>query len=137
QEGDVRARGARRGKARRQAPAGRLTRLLVPEAAARRALRGGARGHLARRRGEQGDRKSTRLNSSHSQISYAVFCLKKKTKVPVALPASVQADAERHSVHLLDVSSGGAKLKCSIGLSVGTTVPLDCGKLARSAVIRW
>src|SRR2546430_4063272 len=25
------------------------------------------------------DRKSTRLNSSHSQISYAVFCLKKKT----------------------------------------------------------
>src|SRR2546427_5195839 len=29
--------------------------------------------------GEQ-DRKSTRLNSSHSQISYAVFCLKKKKK---------------------------------------------------------
>src|SRR2546430_14503915 len=27
----------------------------------------------------RGDRKSTRLNSSHSQISYAVFCLKKKT----------------------------------------------------------
>src|SRR2546427_8811602 len=27
------------------------------------------------------DRKSTRLNSSHSQISYAVFCLKKKTNV--------------------------------------------------------
>src|SRR2546430_8163542 len=27
---------------------------------------------------EVGDRKSTRLNSSHSQISYAVFCLKKK-----------------------------------------------------------
>src|SRR5256886_7404885 len=26
----------------------------------------------------RGDRKSTRLNSSHSQISYAVFCLKKK-----------------------------------------------------------
>src|SRR5688572_31860665 len=28
------------------------------------------------------DRKSTRLNSSHSQISYAVFCLKKKSIVP-------------------------------------------------------
>src|SRR5205085_10749225 len=28
------------------------------------------------------DRKSTRLNSSHSQISYAVFCLKKKKKSP-------------------------------------------------------
>src|SRR5688572_31413260 len=35
--------------------------------------RGSLRGH-----GE--DRKSTRLNSSHSQISYAVFCLKKKKK---------------------------------------------------------
>src|SRR2546427_6482679 len=30
--------------------------------------------------GEPIDRKSTRLNSSHSQISYAVFCLKKKKK---------------------------------------------------------
>src|SRR2546427_1132304 len=30
------------------------------------------------------DRKSTRLNSSHSQISYAVFCLKKKKKRTVA-----------------------------------------------------
>src|SRR2546427_8724544 len=30
--------------------------------------------------GAPGDRKSTRLNSSHSQISYAVFCLKKKKK---------------------------------------------------------
>src|SRR5688572_31089812 len=30
--------------------------------------------------GKERDRKSTRLNSSHSQISYAVFCLKKKNK---------------------------------------------------------
>src|SRR3712207_8611920 len=29
---------------------------------------------------EQGDRKSTRLNSSHANISYAVFCLKKKNQ---------------------------------------------------------
>src|SRR3712207_7013126 len=29
------------------------------------------------------DRKSTRLNSSHANISYAVFCLKKKTFLPV------------------------------------------------------
>src|SRR3712207_7383264 len=29
----------------------------------------------------RGDRKSTRLNSSHANISYAVFCLKKKTKI--------------------------------------------------------
>src|SRR2546430_7565811 len=32
------------------------------------------------------DRKSTRLNSSHSQISYAVFCLKKKTEGRAASP---------------------------------------------------
>src|SRR2546430_11306993 len=31
-------------------------------------------------RGRDPDRKSTRLNSSHSQISYAVFCLEKKNK---------------------------------------------------------
>src|SRR2546430_11308713 len=30
---------------------------------------------------QSGDRKSTRLNSSHSQISYAVFCLKKKKRL--------------------------------------------------------
>src|SRR5688572_32093388 len=33
----------------------------------------------------RGDRKSTRLNSSHSQISYAVFCLKKKIFLVVQL----------------------------------------------------
>src|SRR2546430_12693130 len=33
------------------------------------------------------DRKSTRLNSSHSQISYAVFCLKKKR--PFMLPVTI------------------------------------------------
>src|SRR2546430_8353051 len=32
----------------------------------------------AEKEGRRQDRKSTRLNSSHSQISYAVFCLKKK-----------------------------------------------------------
>src|SRR5688572_31844077 len=44
---------------------------------------------LSRRRarhGTEADRKSTRLNSSHSQTSYAVFCLKKKTTpVPATL----------------------------------------------------
>src|SRR5256886_11297726 len=36
-------------------------------------------GHQTRYWNPKIDRKSTRLNSSHSQISYAVFCLKKKT----------------------------------------------------------
>src|SRR3712207_7058589 len=37
----------------------------------------GARAALERAQGARGDRKSTRLNSSHANISYAVFCLKK------------------------------------------------------------
>src|SRR5688572_32085816 len=35
------------------------------------------------------DRKSTRLNSSHSQISYAVFCLKKKKKTDIHLSSAI------------------------------------------------
>src|SRR2546430_3872434 len=46
------------------------------------------------------DRKSTRLNSSHSQISYAVFCLKKKKKKTTRL--SNNAQAARQLVHLTD-----------------------------------
>src|SRR5690625_5972524 len=44
-----------------------------------------------------GDRKSTRLNSSHVAISYAVFCLKKKNKVFGALNSAESSiyDAER------------------------------------------
>src|SRR5438876_4953232 len=40
--------------------------------------------HFARARAKwkRGDRKSTRLNSSHPSISYAVFCLKKKSRKP-------------------------------------------------------
>src|SRR5438309_5436659 len=49
-----------------------------------RPQRQSAGGHRRRQRGrlcaEVPDRKSTRLNSSHSSISYAVFCLKKKKK---------------------------------------------------------
>src|SRR2546430_5521292 len=45
------------------------------------------------------DRKSTRLNSSHSQISYAVFCLKKK-KTMIAGPDSVSARNPVHLSHL-------------------------------------
>src|SRR5215217_8775048 len=38
----------------------------------------GGRRRCSRRAGSAPDRKSTRLNSSHANISYAVFCLKKK-----------------------------------------------------------
>src|SRR3712207_8646434 len=59
-----------------------------PDAALQRRLRGeprpraaenhAPRPHLRGRDGGRRDRKSTRLNSSHANISYAVFCLKKK-----------------------------------------------------------
>src|SRR5687768_17825469 len=54
------------------APGGPLNEL--PDAQRIAAGRRGAR----RRRAQERDRKSTRLNSSHGYISYAVFCLKKK-----------------------------------------------------------
>src|SRR3712207_8140632 len=44
--------------------------------------------HLHRRLRPQ-DRKSTRLNSSHANISYAVFCLKKKKQIQHTQPLSV------------------------------------------------
>src|SRR5687768_18532569 len=59
-----------RARARRQQPARRLGR--------DRRLCGGDDGGPVRL--PQRDRKSTRLNSSHGYISYAVFCLKKKKK---------------------------------------------------------
>src|SRR2546427_8891844 len=59
--------------------AGRLHERLLPKPSRGRGMRNQRdRKPLSPRR--QPDRKSTRLNSSHSQISYAVFCLKKKKK---------------------------------------------------------
>lgn len=58
-------------------------------------------------------------------------------RVPVALPAFLQVDGERHGAHLLDLSAGGAKVSCPASLPVGTTVTLDCGTLGREAVVRW
>src|SRR5688572_31237869 len=51
----------------------------------RQAVRGHPRRQGPERAPDPGDRKSTRLNSSHSQNSYAVFCLKKKTAAGAGL----------------------------------------------------
>src|SRR5688572_32499398 len=46
------------------------------------------------------DRKSTRLNSSHSQISYAVFCLKKKKKkTPTKIKYFEKIHTTVHQIH--------------------------------------
>jgi hypothetical protein len=58
-------------------------------------------------------------------------------RVPVALPAFLQANGERHAVQILDLSPGGAKLDCTVSLPTGTAVILDCGTLGRGAVVRW
>ena len=43
----------------------------------------------------------------------------------------------RHAVQILDLSAGGAKLDCAVGLPTGTMVLLHCGTLGRTAVVRW
>src|SRR2546422_6938493 len=55
---------------------------------------GGRRALGALRRG--GDRKSTRLNSSHGYISYAVFCLKKKNDVTGAVELTKGTEMVKH-----------------------------------------
>src|SRR2546430_12360129 len=60
------------------------------------------------------DRKSTRLNSSHSQISYAVFCLKKKKSLLVALEErrDLRHDVTPHTllqVFLVPMLEGGRR----------------------------
>src|SRR2546430_8020103 len=47
------------------------------------------------------DRKSTRLNSSHSQISYAVFCLKKKKKEIVSTRSTQLNTRSQRPVNIL------------------------------------
>src|SRR5215213_8327214 len=58
-------------------------------------------------------------------------------RVSIALPAFLQANGQRYSVLLLDLSPAGAKLNCPARLAAGTTVILDCGTLGRAAVVRW
>src|SRR2546430_4117988 len=65
---------------------------LLPYRPPRSAARSNRGNTTIPRRSRPRDRKSTRLNSSHSQISYAVFCLKKK-KINIAIPMRVAITA--------------------------------------------
>src|SRR2546427_8340862 len=77
---------------------------LVPSGAGVRAQALDASGRLlddfSIAQSERIDRKSTRLNSSHSQISYAVFCLKKKKKKREVAHTRNQLEYEDHTVCL-------------------------------------
>src|ERR671926_914845 len=54
----------------------------------------------ARRRRRWRDRKSTRLNSSHTVISYAVFCLKKKALVKLYRQIYLERRFEEHAAEM-------------------------------------
>src|SRR2546430_6136085 len=57
------------------------------------------------------DRKSTRLNSSHSQISYAVFCLKKKKKFNQVIIPSTSTMLTDQSINFFEYISS-LKISC-------------------------
>src|SRR5690242_21284401 len=69
----------------------------LPISAAARARRSGPRpGTAAGPAADARDRKSTRLNSSHMSISYAVFCLKKKKKIAeIGLACELKTDDDQ------------------------------------------
>src|SRR5256885_10580062 len=66
------------------------------------------------------DRKSTRLNSSHLVISYAVFCLKKKTQVVHQCQAGAARQPRTHvqSTHTRALDMRVRRLNHSLSLSV-------------------
>src|SRR5256885_1110778 len=74
----------------------------------------------------KGDRKSTRLNSSHLVISYAVFCLKKKTDLEATAP-NQPVTTTTNAARLLERRSSS----CSSG--VATRLPSASGTRSRSA----
>src|SRR5256886_4391657 len=59
------------------------------------------------------DRKSTRLNSSHSQISYAVFCLKKKISHPVFPVAEKPGEIVQHVQRRVGLEQSQAPRWCT------------------------
>src|SRR2546430_11529501 len=81
-----------------RSPHGPTRRVRGGRGGGRRRLGRRARQRLERRADSQnGDRKSTRLNSSHSQISYSVFCLKNKNN-------NVQRESDFHDAQCVSSS---------------------------------
>jgi hypothetical protein len=78
----------------------------------------------------------TRLQTS-AQASDPFADRRATPRVPVALPAFVQADGDRHSAQIVDLSAGGAKLTFAPEIPGGSAIVVDCGGLARAATVRW
>src|SRR2546430_3271875 len=92
-------------------------------------------GRLACSRFTKEDRKSTRLNSSHSQISYAVFCLKKKKVTDGSYPG----DSKAHATPVLIVAAtssraGGTQTQVVRDTAICTTVCSRVGVLVVTLV---
>src|SRR5258707_9115865 len=58
------------------------------------------------------DRKSTRLNSSHANISYAVFCLKKKKRTNGKAPACASPSIFEKNVSLISLTPPQKRMNC-------------------------
>src|SRR5256886_6973807 len=81
------------------------------------------------------DRKSTRLNSSHSQISYAVFCLKKKKHTTlICIIALILACGWIAFIYTILLSRGHSKLR-PVGFSHYPVVMIQFVSLAQRRVL--
>src|SRR2546422_4153536 len=70
--------------------------VVTPEAMSRKAFSGNRCACMSHKPGKR-DRKSTRLNSSHGYISYAVFCLKKKKKAEYLNHPATREQRDAHT----------------------------------------
>src|SRR5258707_14118651 len=83
---------------------------------------------------DRGDRKSTRLNSSHANISYAVFCLKKKNKHGLISGEAFGRSPDRRATRIRRLPRRWSSHRVGAAPSVqrpgrrrGRAVPLRCG----------
>src|SRR2546430_3032807 len=87
-----------------------------------------------RRRYSRQDRKSTRLNSSHSQISYAVFCLKKKKKNASSIAKVLLKEGFTLVAYVLDIEASALLTATTMSSLIlyGVTDVLTDGLVKRS-----
>src|SRR5206468_1781054 len=79
----------------------------------------------------RGDRKSTRLNSSHDQISYAVFCLKKKKKkIKITNVNKHKVSRRKEPQRLPNVTPGLCGLTPLLGTHMSTRITGYCSHLS-------